>query len=133
MLCSILLANYSGNFSWQNTGNGHGCFPLVNIANTDLLRSYMEKVHGRLEFLFVRTVYLSFCASGIKLCTPGCPVVYWLGYVCKCEASKHKSMCYCFFTRTKRRHTFTHDMQQSMSYCYIQRWPFEWPTLGPVQ
>ena len=31
---------------------------------------------------------------------------YWLGYVCNCEASMRKSMCYCFFTRTKQPHTF---------------------------
>ena len=31
---------------------------------------------------------------------------YWLGYVCKCEASTCKSMCYCFFTRMKQPCTF---------------------------
>ena len=31
---------------------------------------------------------------------------YWLGYVCKCEASVHKSTCYCFFTRMKQPRTF---------------------------
>ena len=31
---------------------------------------------------------------------------YWLGYVCKCEASVHKSMCNCFFTRMKQPRTF---------------------------
>ena len=31
---------------------------------------------------------------------------YWLGYVCKCEASVHKSTCYCFFTRMKQPCTF---------------------------
>ena len=57
MLCSILLVNYSGYFSWQNTGNGHGCFPLVNIVNK-LLHSYMEEVHGRLEFLYLYVQFI---------------------------------------------------------------------------
>ena len=30
----------------------------------------------------VHTVYLSFCASGIKLCKPGCPLVAWQRLKC---------------------------------------------------
>ena len=87
MLCCICLKNYSGNLASPHTGNGCGCFALVNIANTDLLRSYtMGKVRGRFAFLCVCTVYLSFCVSGIKLCTPRWPAVLaWLHL--KCEAS----------------------------------------------
>ena len=89
-----------------HTGNGCGCFALVNIANTDLLRSYtMGKVCGRFAFLCVCTVYLSFCVSGVKLCTPRWPAVLaWLHL--KCEASTWKSTCYCFSITMKQPHTF---------------------------
>ena len=41
--------------------------------------SYHGNVCGRFAFLCVHIVYLPFCASGIKLCTPECPVVLaWL-------------------------------------------------------
>ena len=54
--------------------------------------------------LCVCTVYVPFCASGFKLCTPGCPAVLaWLH--CKCKASARKSTCFCFFTRMKQLHT----------------------------
>ena len=39
----------------------------------------------------------------------------WLGYVCKCEPSTHRS-------RMKQPRTFPHNMQQSMSYMYVQNW-----------
>ena len=63
----IFLANY---FAKPYTGNEHGHSALVNIANMYMLRSY----HGEDAWSFcvsLYTVYLSFRASGIKLCTPG--------------------------------------------------------------
>ena len=38
----IFLVNYFGIFAWPHTRNEHGCFALVNIANTNLLHTYYE-------------------------------------------------------------------------------------------
>ena len=46
-----------------------------------------------------------------------------LGYVCKCDASTHRSTYYCFFHKDKTTIHLPHDMQQqSMHYSYIQSW-----------
>ena len=68
--------------------------------------------------LFCTSVYLSFCASGIKLCMPGCPE--GLGWL-RLQVT-HRFMCYCLFTRMKQVRTFPHNIQQSMSYMYVQNW-----------
>ena len=88
----------------------------------------MGKVSGHFAFLCVSTVYLAFCASGIKLCTPGCPAVMaW-----------RKSMCYCFFYKDE---TTTHLSTLCNNPCTTTTfkaenlavyWPFKWPNPVPV-
>ena len=79
------------------------------------------EVHNPFAFLCVNTVYLPFCASGIKLCTPGCPAVLsWLGYISQCKASVCKFTCYCFLTRTKQTRIFPTICSNSMRYSYVQ-------------
>ena len=62
LLCRIFLVNFSRNFAKLHTGNGHGRFALVNLANTNLLHNY----HGEGAWsLCVCTVYVPYCASGM--------------------------------------------------------------------
>ena len=78
-------------------------------------------MHGHFAFICVRTVYHSFYASGIKLCTPGCmPFSTGLAYTCKCKVSAHKSTCYCFFRKDKTTTHLTHNMQVFMCYSCVQ-------------
>ena len=87
---------------------------VVNIANMDLLHSF----HGEDVWSFcipcLRTVYLSFRASGIKMCTPGYPAVVaclclqvWSKYVC---TNPHATV---FYFKNKTTTHLPHDMQQS--------------------
>lgn len=57
----------------HNFRDGHGHFALVNTANMDLLCSY----HGGGVWLICVSLWINSlsCASGIKLCTSGCPAV----------------------------------------------------------
>ena len=78
ILCRIFLVIHSRNFAWPHTRNGCGHFALVNIANTALV-VLCFLCTGGFAFLCVHTVFLSFCASGIKFCMPGYPaVLVWL-------------------------------------------------------
>lgn len=60
---------------------------------------------GHFAFLCVHKVCLSFCASDIKLCMPGCPsVLVWLRF--KYATNAHRSTSHHFFTRKKQPCTF---------------------------
>ena len=90
----------------------------MNIPNMNLLHSYMEKVHGHLAFLCVCTVYLSFSASGIKLCTPGCPAVLaWLHLEVRSKRANPRATV---FHKDETTTHLPHDMQQSICYNHIQ-------------
>ena len=88
---------------------------MVNIANMDLLHSF----HGEGAWSFcipcLRTVHLSFHASGIKMCTPGYPAVV----ACLClqvwskYAQIHMLLYFFFFYKNETTTHLPHDMQQS--------------------
>ena len=69
----------------------------------DLLQSYNRE--GVWSFC-VSVVIFHFVLLALNCARQG-SLECWLGYICKCEASGHKSTCYCFFfTRTKQPRTF---------------------------
>ena len=86
---------------------------VVNIANMDLLHSF----HGEGAWSFcvpcLRTVYLSFRASGIKMCTPGYPAV--VACLCLQVWSKYAQihMLLLFFFKNETTTHLPHDVQQS--------------------
>ena len=69
-------------------------------------------------FVCVCTVYVPFCASGIKLCTPDA-LQYWLDYIYKCEANTQIHVLM-FFHKDETTTHLPRNMQQSMRYNYIQ-------------
>ena len=89
-------------------------------ANPDLLCSY----HGEGAWSFcisLCAVYPSFCVSGFKLCTPGCPVV--LAWLPLQVWSKHTHIHIHLLVFLHKDETSTHlphDMQQSICYSYAQ-------------
>ena len=92
------LLNYCRNFAKPHIGNGCGHFALVNIANMYLLHSFHGE--GAWSFCaFLCTICLLFIFLVLN-CAHLDALQYWLGYICKCEASAHKSTWY--ITRTKQ-------------------------------
>ena len=86
LLCRIFLANFSRNFKFLATPQA-GC-GICCLAT---------KVRSLFPFLYVRTVDLSFCASG-KLCSPGYPAVLaWLQIrtiVCSLQERLQSGSCW---------------------------------------
>ena len=112
---------------------------MVNIANMDLLHSF----HGEGAWSFcipcLRTVHLSFHASGIKMCTPGYPAVVACLYlqVWSKYAQIHMLLFF-FFSRTKQPSTFpmicsNHALWLRSNVEASSYWPFEWLIPGPAQ
>ena len=97
---------------------------VVNIANMDLLHSF----HGEGAWSFcvpcLRTVYLSFRASGIKMCTPGYPAVV----ACLClqvwskYAQIHMLLLFFFFFQERNNHAPSPWYAAIMRYGYVQMW-----------
>ena len=87
-------------------------------GNTDLLCSY--HAWGRcMVVLRLCAVYPSFCASGIKLCTPGCPAVLaWLHL----QVWSKRTQIHLLVLLHKDETTthLPHDMQQSMCYSCVK-------------
>ena len=110
-VCHNSSTNYSGHTLWS--------FCVVHgehIANTDLLHSFHGEGAWSFCILCLHIVHHSFCASGIKMCTPGCPaVVTWLHLqVWSKYAQIHMLL---FFSRTKQPW-----YAAIMCYDYIQIW-----------
>ena len=62
--------------------------------------------HGEVHVIFHFFVYVQFIFHCVLLQIVHA-WVHWSSYwPCKCETRAHKSMCYCFLTRTKQPPTF---------------------------
>ena len=123
----MFVANYSGNFAEPHTGNGRGRFAPVNI---DYCVATMGKVRGRLAFLCVHAVYLSFCASSIKFCTPGCPALLaWVRLRSRSARATVSSQGRNNHAPSPR-YAAIHALQLRSKPEASSYWPFEWPTPG---